>query len=112
MKVLIRRDSKSYDQHDEKPLPGASWEKFEWTDERTFSSPDVYDHSQFGKPDKQWNTIGKNHRLTKAGIARDIEGAAWFVEVPDVFEFVNKHGFSSLDLEDGVYVLTIRDRDD
>lgn len=67
--------------------------------ERTCATPEEYDR-RFGAREGAWLSRGANHRLTKAGIARDEPDEAWFVDLSDLaalLAFGQKHGALILD---------------
>jgi hypothetical protein len=39
-----------------------------------------------------WKSQGSNHRVENGYHCREIEDVKWFVEIPDIMEFVKKHG--------------------
>ncbi len=59
-------------------------------DERTTSDPQKV---------QGWYKNGENHRMVNGHICRDFFRPAWFVEVPDLVEFVREHGTIVLSLD-------------
>lgn len=51
-----------------------------------------------------WFIRGTNHRIENGCICRDLEWeAGWFVEIPDVMDFVRQHGDCVVSIDDDGY---------
>lgn len=108
MKALIRRASRYGAEKNSPPIKGVKWDEYTLVDERTFKTFEAHDASRWGKACR-WESEGENHRLTEVGIARDLRRHAWFIDVPDVWEFVREHGGCVVEIVNGIAEITIYD---
>lgn len=104
---------------DDPPCPGAVKETYITVDRRTCSLEKV--HEQFWGAN--WFATGTNHREEPYPVndsymdkgqpfaCRDLEAEGWFVEIPDLHEFVQKNGEIILNVEDNIWCVEIYDDD-
>ena len=69
---------------DDQPCNEAFKEKYTRIDQRTFKTPAEHD-ARLRIP---WESEGANHRINKAGIARDFEDEGWFVNIESLDELI------------------------
>lgn len=80
------------------PVTGASIYEFATTDSRSVDDPRKV--PAYKGDDKWWYADGANHRVENGMICRDFFHKAFFVEVPDLLEFVRQHGRCMIDIDD------------
>lgn len=91
MKFLVTRTSQWGD--DVSPCPEARQETYTRIDERTTNDPAKVG-AHLGEVD-WWYGAGRNHRVERGCIKRDIDDTGWFVELSTLDElmaFVARHG--------------------
>ena len=92
MKCLVTRTSLQGDD-DVPPCPEARRENYTRIDERTTDDPAKVG-AHHGESD-WWYSAGRNHRVERGCIKRDIDDTGWFVELSTLDElmaFVARHG--------------------
>ena len=87
MRLAVSRDSILAGEDEPMPCVGAVLRKYIFRDERTVGDPK--DVPAFLGQDDWWFKDGKNHRVEKGRIVRDIPGRKqWFLDVPNLKAFV------------------------
>lgn len=92
------------------PCEGAFKGKVTRVDTRTVDCPSKVPAYQ-GLTD-WWYNEGTNHRVVNGKITRDLyDVVKWFVEIPDLLEFVSKHGECSIyeTEHDGFYGVEVKE---
>ncbi len=91
------------------PCEGAFKALVTRVDTRVVDCPSKVEHYK-GDTD-WWYNKGTNHRVVDGNIKRDLEDVVkWFVEIPDILEFIKKHGECSIyeTEHDGFYGIEIK----
>ena len=105
-KGLFRVSRTSTYHSDDPPCEGARRCETMSVDRRTVDDP-----AKLPRYSEDWYKRGTNHRVENGCICRDMGwGSDWFVDIPDVLEFVAKHGRCVVEMgNDGIWCIEIYD---